>query len=227
MNPEQLLALVGEHRDSIRESLDDEQYALFLARLGALAETAEEDNKAVLRALKGVKHALIPLPFDHPVYLALDSPRFAGPATEPTDAVAGARSLLVRLSEPQPVPDPAAIIRSVQARLRAEPALDHPVVDARCHSSGLGAPPPELIRLDDTEHGDRYPAFQFAGAAGGPIPVVLRVNRILLADTDPWGAADWWLSGNVWLGGKPAALLGELPDEQLVGAATALVEGDR
>lgn len=79
MNPEQLLALVGEHRDSIRESLDDEQYALFLARLGALAETAEEDNKAVLRALKGVKHALIPLPFDHPVYLALDSPGSPGP----------------------------------------------------------------------------------------------------------------------------------------------------
>ncbi|MFI5769832.1 hypothetical protein ACIA74_14980 [Streptomyces sp. NPDC051658] len=227
MNPEQFLDLVGEHWDSIRESLDDEQYTLLLARLGVLAETAEEDHKSVLRAVKGVKLALIPLPFDHPVQLALDSVRYAGAATVPTAAVAGARSLLVRISEPRPAPGTADIIRAVQARLLAEPALDHPVVDARCQSAGLDEPPPELIRLDDTEHGDRYPSFQFAGAAGGPIPVVLRVNRILLSDTDPWGAADWWLSGNVWLGGKPASLLGELPEEQLVGAATALVEGDR
>lgn len=52
MNPEQLLDLVCEHQDSIRASLDDELYALLLARLGALAEAAEEDDKAVRRALK-------------------------------------------------------------------------------------------------------------------------------------------------------------------------------
>lgn len=50
---------------------------------------------------------------------------------------------------------------------------------------------------------------------------------MLLADADPWGAADWWLSGNAWLGGgPPAALLGIRPDRELVGAAVALVEGD-
>ncbi|MET9037712.1 hypothetical protein [Streptomyces mirabilis] len=225
MNPERLLGLVGEHRDSIREALDGEQYALLLARLGALVEAEEADLKAVRRALQGVRLVLVPLPLDHPVRMALDSVRLAGPAIGPA-TMAHARALLVRLSEPPPVPETAAIIRAVQARLLAEPALNRPVVHARCHSSGLDEPPPELIRLDDVERGDRYPAFQFAGAAGGPIPVVLRVNRILLAGIDPWGAADWWLSGNVWLGGKPAALLGELPDEQLVGAATALVEGD-
>lgn len=226
MNPEQLLDLVGEHRLSIREALDDDQYALLLARLEALAGTAETDNKAVGKALQGVRLVLTRLPFDHPVQLALDAVRLAGPTIGPT-AVGRARSLLARLGEPPPVPEPAAIIRAVQARLLAERALNRPVVYTRCQSVGLDEPPPELIRLHDTEHGDRYPAFQFAGAGGGPIPVVLLVNRILLAGIDPWGAADWWLSGNVWLGGKPASLLGELPDEQLVGAATALVEGDR
>ncbi|MGW1071204.1 hypothetical protein [Streptomyces sp. NPDC002537] len=226
MTPERLLGLVGEHRDSIREALDGEQYALLLARLGALAGTAETDPKAVRRALQGVKRALVPLPLDHPVRVALDSSvRLAGHALD-TAVVADARALLGRLSEPPTAPGTAAIIRAVQARLLAEPALNFPVAHTRCHSAGLGEAPPELIRLDDVERGDRYPAFQFAGAAGGPIPVVLRVNRILLADIDPWGAADWWLSGNVQLGGKPAALLGEVPDEQLVGAATALVEGD-
>ncbi|MGN5376548.1 hypothetical protein ACQ4WX_00180 [Streptomyces lasalocidi] len=52
------------------------------------------------------------------------------------------------------------------------------------------------------------------------------VNRLLLAQEDPWGAADWWLSGNLWLGGRPAALLGRLPDDLLVGAASAMLEGD-
>ncbi|KUN06192.1 hypothetical protein AQI95_14960 [Streptomyces yokosukanensis] len=225
MNPEQLLGLVGEHRDSIHAALDGEQYALLLARLGALAEAAEADPKAVRRALQGVRLALVPLPLDHPVRVALDSVRLAGPAIDMA-VVAGARTLLERLSQPPPVPDTAVIIRAAQARLLAAPVLDLSVVRARCHSAGLDEPPPELIRLDDAERGDRYPAFQFAGAAGGPIPVVLRVNRILVAGIDPWGAADWWLSGNVQLGGKPAALLGELPDEQLIGAATALVEGD-
>jgi hypothetical protein len=225
MNPEELFDLVGEHRDSIHEALDGEQYALLLDRLGALAESAEADPRTVRRALQGVRLALVPLPLDHPVRVALDSVRLAGPALDMA-VVTRARTLLGRLSQPPPAPDTAAIIRAVQARLLAQPVLNRPVVQARCHSAGLDEPPPELIRLDDADRGARYPAFQFGGATGGPIPVVLRVNRILLAGIDPWGAADWWLSGNVQLGGKPAALLGELPDEQLVGAATALVEGD-
>jgi hypothetical protein len=225
MTPERLLGLVGEHQGSIRETLDGEQYALLLERLGALAEASEADPKAVRKALQGVRLALVPLPLDHPVRLALDSVRLTGSVIGPT-AVTSARDLLGRLSQTPPVAEPAAIIRAVQARLLAEPALNRPVAHARCHSAGLEEPPPDLIRLDDVDRGARYPAFQFAGAAGGPIPVVLRINRILLAGIDPWGAADWWLSGNTWLGARPASLLGALPDEQLVGAATALVEGD-
>lgn len=89
-----------------------------------------------------------------------------------------------------------------------------------------GAAPPELIRFADPRGGERYPEFQFPEGCGSPYEVVIQVNRLLLADIDPWGAAAWWLSGNTWLGGTPAALLGRLPDRELVGAAAALVEGD-
>ncbi|MER7654059.1 hypothetical protein ABTY64_00970, partial [Streptomyces albidoflavus] len=84
----------------------------------------------------------------------------------------------------------------------------------------------DRIRLPDPVGGDRYPEFQFPEGGGSPHEVVLEINRLLLADLDPWGAAAWWLSGNTWLGGAPASLLGQLPDAQLVAAATALVEGD-
>ncbi|MCT2591573.1 hypothetical protein LHJ74_16985 [Streptomyces sp. N2-109] len=226
MNPgETLLDLVGEHRESIREGLDDEQHEKLLTRLRALAETAEDDHKAVRNALQGVRLALRPLAFDHPARLAVDAIRFGGAPIGP-ESVTGARDLLVRLTEPPPGPDTATIIRTAQDRLLEEPALNSLLMCARCHAAGFDEPPPELIRLGDAERGDRYPAFQFAGDSGGPIPLVLYVNRLLLADIDPWGAADWWLSGNTLLGGKPASLLGELPDEQLVGVATALVEGD-
>ncbi|WP_420882484.1 hypothetical protein [Streptomyces barkulensis] len=106
--------------------------------------------------------------------------------------------------------------------LRA-PALSADEARARCAGA---APPPELIRLPDPELGDRYPRFQFAADGGTPHEVVLEVNRLLLADIDPWGAAAWWLSANTWLDGTPAALLGRLPDRRLVEAAAALVEGD-
>ncbi|MFF7177618.1 hypothetical protein [Streptomyces sp. NPDC008121] len=121
---------------------------------------------------------------------------------------------------------PEQIIAGVRRRLLDAPALGPRQLRARQDGA---SPPGELIRLADPVHGARYPAFQFAGGTagtGGPLPVVLRINRLLLADIDPWGAADWWLSRNSWLGGPPASLLGELPDEVLAGAARALVEAD-
>ncbi|MET9296633.1 hypothetical protein [Streptomyces sp. NPDC003077] len=125
---------------------------------------------------------------------------------------------------PDPGPDTAAIIAGVQRRLLTAPSLSADEARQRC---GDGSPPHELIRLDDPRRGTRYPAFQFAlGPGGPPIPVVRQVNRMLLAHIDPWGAADWWLSGNTWLGGPPVSFLGVLPDETLAGAAHALAEGD-
>ncbi|MCT9075989.1 hypothetical protein [Streptomyces fulvoviolaceus] len=210
-----LLALIGEHRATIREALDDEQHTLLLARLGALAEVAPDDDRAVRRALQGVRLALLPLPLDHPVRVALDSVRLVAASPGPV-TVAAAQELMASLSSPPPqaaAPDQLLLAQA----LSAEEAR------ARC---GDTAPPPELIRLPDPQGDDRYPEFQFTAGGGTPYEVVLEVNRLLLADVDPWGAASWWLSGNTWLGGTPVSLLGRLPDQQLLGAATALVEGD-
>lgn len=225
MNPEeQLLRLVGEHWESIQERLDDEQLDLLLTRLRELAD-APDVTRVVRRALQGVRLALLALPLDHPVRLALDTTRLVGTTPGPA-AVLRARGVLVGIADPVSAPDTAQIIAGVRRRLLAAPSFSDRAVRARCAQD---APPPELIRLDDPVLGARYPAFQFeggAGGTGGPIDVVRQVNRLLLADVDPWGAADWWLSGNAWLGGPPASLIGELPDEALSGAARALVEGD-
>jgi hypothetical protein len=52
------------------------------------------------------------------------------------------------------------------------------------------------------------------------------VNALLGADRDPWGAADWWLSANAWLGTRPAGLLGTGRDRQLVDTARFLMESE-
>ncbi|MEV4362722.1 hypothetical protein [Nonomuraea sp. NPDC049625] len=217
---DRLLALIGEHQATIREALDEEQHALLLARLGALSEVAPDDVMAIGRALQGVKLALLPLPLDHPVRAALESLRFVAVPPGPS-TVAGAQALLALLSTPSPSPGPEAA-PSLEQLLLAR-ALSAEEAWARC---GGAAPPPELIRLSDPQGGVHYPEFQFAAGSGTPYEVVLEVNRLLLADIDPRGAAAWWLSSNIWLDGTPVSLLGRLPDQQLVGAATALVEGD-
>ncbi|WP_406472485.1 hypothetical protein [Streptomyces sp. NBC_01615] len=219
----QLFALIGEHQVTIREALDDEQYTELLARLEALAGVAPDDDRAVRRALHGVRLTLLksPLPHGHPVLTALDAVRLVAAPPGPT-AVAGARELMAALASPSPAPDTEGVAAGAQDELLRAPALSADEARARC---GGAAPPPELIKLADPG-GDRYPEFQFAAGGGTPYEVVLEVNRLLLADIDPRGAAAWWLSGNTWLGGTPASLLGRLPDQQLVGAATALVEGD-
>ncbi|MFD7500718.1 hypothetical protein [Streptomyces sp. NPDC059850] len=218
-----VLGLIAEHADSIRAALTEEQYRLLLTRLNTLAHIPPDDLRAMRRAFQGVRHCLVPLPYAHPVRKALDSVRLVGVAPVSGLAVLRTRDLLVQLMPPSR-PDTTAIIAAAERRLRQAPALS--AADVRDRYGG-SAPPPELIRFADADLGDRYPEFQFRPGGGAPYEVVLEVNRVLLADADPWGAADWWLSGNTWLGGgPPAALLGIRPDRELVGAAVALVEGD-
>ncbi|WJV44693.1 hypothetical protein [Streptomyces flavofungini] len=219
----EVLGLVDEHLDSVRERLTDAQYELLLTRLRALADTPGGDARAVLRAFQAVRLCLVPLPFDHPVREALDAVRFAGAAPVGHLAVLRTQMLLARITaDPDPPPETSAVIAAVEDRLLRAPALSATEVRTRYRGA---APPAELIRLADPDLGDRYPEFQFE-PGGPPYEVVLEVNRVLLADADPWGAADWWLSGNPWLGGGPPAdLLGVRPDRELVGAAVALVEG--
>ncbi|MGY0020625.1 hypothetical protein ACVHNB_16785 [Streptomyces sp. YJ-C3] len=79
----------------------------------------------------------------------------------------------------------------------------------------------QLIVLTVENEVDRVPAFQLAERSGAPYPVVIEINRLLSADEDPWGAADWWLGANVWLGAAPATLLGTGVDHALLSAARA------
>ncbi|MGW1278782.1 hypothetical protein ACWD4V_17755 [Streptomyces tsukubensis] len=239
MTSEELLTLIARHWPDIRQTLPDEQYTVLADRIVALAE-AENDPRELRRALQGVRLALLPLPLDHPVRLALETTRLAPAAIGPglaEQSLRLAELVLNSAGEPADQPetphqdppeqgpdaDAADIFGSVRRRLLATPTLSPDEARERCS----GTPPGDgLIRLDDPLRGPRYPAFQFPEGAQGPPSVVREVNRLLLAEEDPWGAADWWLSGNRWLGGRPSELLGRLSDELLIGAAAAMVEVD-
>ncbi|MDW6056827.1 hypothetical protein SAZ11_00260 [Streptomyces sp. FXJ1.4098] len=164
-----VLGLIGEHLDSIRAQLTEEQYQLLLTRLRALADTPPDDSRAVRRAFQAVRLCLLPLPFDHPVREALDSVRLVATAPVSLPVVLRTQELLARLtaglaSPPAPPapPDTAAIIAAVEHRLLRTPALSAAEVRGRYRGS---APPPELIRLADPDLGDRYPEFQFEPGA--------------------------------------------------------------
>ncbi|WP_353940749.1 hypothetical protein ABII15_03390 [Streptomyces sp. HUAS MG91] len=228
MNPgddgTEVLDLIADHYDSIREHLTDEQYGTLLTHLRALADSAPDDARAVRRALQRVRLSLVPLPYGHPVREALDSERLVAAPTAPRPVVLRTVDLLARITMTPPAPGTPAIIAGVEQRLLRAPALTATEVRGRY---GGTEPPPHLIRLADPERGDRYPEFQFTAEDGTPYQIVLEINGLLCADADPWGAADWWLSANAWLGGKPpAALLGGRGDDELLDAAQVLVEGD-
>ncbi|WP_329365225.1 hypothetical protein OG896_13110 [Streptomyces sp. NBC_00669] len=113
------------------------------------------------------------------------------------------------------------VLGPVRARLLAEPALDAGTVLE--HGSDPFAP--DLIRLPGVGGQLRLPCFQFTEGVR-PRPVVREVNALLAADRDPWGAADWWLSANAWLGTSPVRLLGTGGDRRLVDVAGFLLESE-
>ncbi|MFE6401802.1 hypothetical protein [Streptomyces alboflavus] len=154
--------------------------------------------------------------------------RFAGgdpvgpdnaPDTEPHPSYRGfsAEDLAVLLTDGHRMVGP--VLGPVRERLLAAPAWD---ADALTR---LGGDPgqPGLIRLPGAGGRPRLPRFQFT-AAGAARPVVIEVNTHLAADRDPWGAADWWLSENAWLGARPARLLGTDRDRRLADTARLLME---
>ncbi|MEU6589589.1 hypothetical protein ABZ923_10235 [Streptomyces sp. NPDC046881] len=226
MTSEELLRLLETHWTTVVTGLDDDD----LGRVSdALREMREETvagrPAAVARAVRRLKRTLAALPPDHPVSEALGGHRYAAGARElprltTIDAVIGVLGT--------PPPDPAELLRSARRRLLAAPALteaEHAALTGSGATGPPGGPGPAtgLIRLRDPDDGIRYPRFQFRPGTAEPLPVVRRINVLLRADRDPWGAADWWLGGNRWLGGVPADLLGVLPDDALERAAAELV----
>ncbi|MEU9714249.1 hypothetical protein [Streptomyces sp. NPDC047976] len=113
------------------------------------------------------------------------------------------------------------VLGEVRDRLLAAPALG----DAEVLERGPDPYAPDLIRLRAPGGLIRLPAFQFT-PDGRVRPTVAAVNALLGADDDPWGAADWWLSPNAWLGPAPVTLLGTPDEQRLVAAAEFLAEGE-
>lgn len=222
MTTDDLLELLRRHLPEIRASLTAAQFSGFqdgVLRLRA----AGDDTRAVRGALREVRLALLPLPREMELRRKLDQFRSGGaPSAVLPDAGRLAELIQLLESVDWPALDPvsAEIARSVQQRLLTAPARGPERLTGAAAEDPAGA---GLIRLSDPERGDRYPDFQFDPETGEPRPVVQRINRMLLSDQDPWGAADWWLGGNTWLRDAPAALVGRVPDARLTEAAAALM----
>ncbi|AGI90414.1 hypothetical protein M3398_17875 [Streptomyces albidoflavus] len=122
-----------------------------------------------------------------------------------------ADDLAVLLLDGSPMAGP--VLTAVRERLLAAPSV--PASEMAGGESGLILLP--------AEGGRRVPRFQLA-PDGAVRPVVLTVNRLLDAEADPWGAADWWLSPHAWLGAPPAGLLGTPDEAQLPDLARLLTE---
>ncbi|RMI29213.1 hypothetical protein [Streptomyces triticirhizae] len=229
MNSEELIELLTRHQDHVREHLTPDERRELRDALAALERAGNEERARRLAVLR-IRRVLLDLPLDSPVRRAVsDGVRLLPGGVDEVAAgrVAELRALVAAWDAPPALGrDPAGdgdgvttedILRAARRRLLAAPSRP---ADQVAPGAAEG-----LIRLPDPERGARCPEFQF-GPDGGPRAVVRRVNALLLADEDPWGAADWWLGGNVWLEGTPAELVGEIPDFLLVEAARALVEGD-
>ncbi|MFI1851763.1 hypothetical protein [Streptomyces sp. NPDC020480] len=227
MTTNDLMELLRRYLPEIRASLTAAQFARFQDSVRRLAEVGD-DGRAMRLALREVRLCLLPLPRENELRRRLDQFRSAGAAPAAVLPDAAQLDELIRLLESVdwPTLDPASaeIARGVRRRLLTAPARGPEEL------TGATAEDPAragLIRLTDPELGDRYPDFQFDPDTGEPHPVVQRINRLLLSDQDPWGAADWWLAGNSWLRDTPAALVGRVPDALLTEAAAALVGDGR
>lgn len=172
------------------------------------AETSEE-RAAVAHSLTRLLGEL--LPHDDPIF-AEAGVRYSRPGQE----VVLDRAL-ISLSG-----DPRWYGRSRSARERILTHEWRSAADLR----GRGHTPDAagVIKLDRDDGSASVPLFQF-DESGAPLEVVLRVNWLLRADEDPWGAADWWFSVNAWLTEPPFELIGRTPDDLLVAAAVAMTEG--
>jgi hypothetical protein len=198
------------------------------ARLTAAAAAGTGDVREARAAMLRLSTVLYDrLPAGHPVSIAMaGATLFTGPASPDSRLrdVAAALGAITALSAPtRPDEDggpPPAVgqgdFDEVTDRLLAAPAL----TGQQVRDGGADPGEPGLIRLERPDGRQQIPAFQFS-QAGEPIAVVLTINRLLDADDDPFGVADWWLGRNAWLDAVPADLIGQVDDAVLVRVARA------
>lgn len=109
----------------------------------------------------------------------------------------------------------AAILTAAQSRL----------LSGDLRAERPEAPPDASVIAFETERGPVYPDFQFDREGRLPA-IVAEINALLGATDDPWGVADWWLSPDASLGGRPIDLIigGPADHDRLRGAARDLLE---
>ncbi|MFB7377946.1 DUF3168 domain-containing protein [Kitasatospora purpeofusca] len=218
------LDVLREHWHEVQEYLDESARDAIAALLDAPSAEPERTARRIVRLV------LAALPDEHPVRAALaDSVRYSRAVrleSANRDAVLQVLDLVRGRStddggpEAPPEPEPNAL--PVPPEDADDWLLAADSVSAADYRSGGHDPAdPDLIRLTDRQGTVRLPSFQFDGASGRPLPVVVAVNRLLDADDDPWGVADWWLGANAWLDAVPARLLGTPGEHGLLAAARA------
>ncbi|WP_405003260.1 hypothetical protein OHV13_01730 [Kitasatospora purpeofusca] len=202
-----VLDVLREHWDEVQEYLDETAKAAVVTLLDTPAVDPERTARRIARLV------LAALPDGHPVRVPLeDSVRYSRAVhTGAIDGTAVLRALdLFRGPSPIPPEDADDWLLAADSVSAADYRAD-----------GHDPADPDLIRLTDRQGAVRLPSFQFDGASGRPLPVVVAVNRLLDADDDPWGVADWWLGANTWLDAVPARLLGTPGEHGLLAAARA------
>jgi hypothetical protein len=214
---EDAILALREYWTDVMDRLDDRSRADLIRLLDRLDGTDRPRASAMTADFLVEK-----LPRDHPVRRALVSGTMFAPATlDWPDVLESFRQLSAAERQGLVVPAPAAtVVREVTARLLRQPAL----TEEEVRDLGLDPADPGLIRLRRADGRYQWPSFQFAPSELGPVSdVVRRVNKLLGANSDPIGAADWWLSRNDWLGEAPCRLLGQIADHLLIEAAQAVV----
>ena len=215
---------IHEHWADLSGQLDDEARE----ELVELLADVESDPAAAARDLREVVKPFVPP--GHPAREALTPTgvRYQPTAVAPSAAqdaerlLTSLRALRGRVLAAPGAPDPSESSPPYRpdaddAWLLAEPALPAGL-------TGRGTAHDDyVIVLSDENDAEHIPAFQFDPESGAPYPVVIEINRLLSADVDPWGAADWWLGPNLWLRMAPARLLGTGADDALLSAAEAVL----
>lgn len=199
------MAGLAEHWDDVlpRLSAADQQRLVRDVREFLRGEDEESRTRAATRLMEYVAPAL---PASHPVRRALArEENKSGTGVLELDWDVALRDLLERIGPEDWILAAPAVSESEVRRAGADPR------------------DPGLIRLSPPGGAIRLPAFQF-DPDGRPHRVVTEVNRMLDAEDDPWGVADWWLGVNAWIGDIPAESIGQVADEVLISAARALFE---
>ncbi|MFI6419000.1 hypothetical protein ACIBG6_16555 [Streptomyces sp. NPDC050842] len=220
MNAHAVLAAAAAHWERLADTLEGPLRARLAGPLRVVREGRDEATRdSAVAAAAGILQECLPDEFG----AGRRGPSAAGVLDDPylEDAYPGFRAedLAVLLLDGHQMVGP--VLGAVRERLLAEPAVSADALRDR----GGDPHAADLIRLRGAGGAVLLPSFQFS-ADDLPWLTVLEVNRILEAGRDPWGAADWWLSANAWLGCRPAELLGTERERNLAGTAGHLMEGD-